>query len=259
MEFIEMNTDQIEAQLIAEDELSEKWKDDVEIEKTGEHAGKTVAQLKKEIAALRGKPGNKERMGELLFALRAKQGWKKKTGIAQEGTKMFTLEQLNLTEQELGDMLNLIYEFEDRPEKEMYAKFIKEDATLDQKLALLMMEVKEPTVKHGGKAVSSWAGAFLFGPFWVAYRLIKAVKEKCSRKCSLMKLNTFIRQKCMVECNLEEAKKAHAATAKINCKGKAECEQKKKDLAAKWARKVTELSAKLKGYQEKHKKLAFTV
>lgn len=63
------------------DALTEKWKKDVEIKSTGEHANKSIQQLKDEIEALRGKPGNKEKMGELLFALRAKQGWKKKTGL----------------------------------------------------------------------------------------------------------------------------------------------------------------------------------
>lgn len=62
--------------------ILEKWKGDVEIEKTGEHAGKSVKQLKKEIEALKGKPGNKEKMGELLFALRSKTGWKKGKGAA---------------------------------------------------------------------------------------------------------------------------------------------------------------------------------
>jgi len=61
--------------------ISEKWAKDVKIHGTGEHAGKTIAQLKSEIKALRGKAGNKEKMGELLFALRAKEGWKKKTGL----------------------------------------------------------------------------------------------------------------------------------------------------------------------------------
>lgn len=61
--------------------LDEKWAKDVKIHGTGQHAGKSVGQLKKEIAALRGQPGNKEKMGELLFALRAKQHWKKKTGL----------------------------------------------------------------------------------------------------------------------------------------------------------------------------------
>ena len=62
--------------------LEEKWKPEVEIKSTGEHAGKSMAQLKKEIEALKGKPGNKEKMGELLFALRAKGGWKKGKGAA---------------------------------------------------------------------------------------------------------------------------------------------------------------------------------
>ena len=60
--------------------LAEKWAKKVAIQHTGEHAGKSEAELKQEIAALRGKPGNKEKMGELLFALRAKQGWKKGEG-----------------------------------------------------------------------------------------------------------------------------------------------------------------------------------
>jgi len=60
--------------------LEEKWAKKVEIHSTGEHAGKSKVKLKKEIAALRGKSGNKEKMGELLFALRAKQGWKKGKG-----------------------------------------------------------------------------------------------------------------------------------------------------------------------------------
>ena len=60
--------------------LTEKWTEKVNVEKTGEHAGKSIAQLKKEIAALRGKPGNKAKMGELLFALRAKEGWPKGKG-----------------------------------------------------------------------------------------------------------------------------------------------------------------------------------
>ena len=59
--------------------IDEKWKNDVEIEKTGEHKDKTIAQLKKEIEAGKGKI-SKEKMGELLFALRAKQGWKKGEG-----------------------------------------------------------------------------------------------------------------------------------------------------------------------------------
>lgn len=60
--------------------IDEKWDKKVDIKKTGEHAGKTIEQLKKEIENLKGKPGNKEKMGELLFALRSKQGWKKGEG-----------------------------------------------------------------------------------------------------------------------------------------------------------------------------------
>lgn len=73
-----------EINTISDDFLFEKWAKKVKIKKTGEHAEKTVAQLKKEIKALRGTKGEaaKEQMGELLFALRAKTGWKKGKGAA---------------------------------------------------------------------------------------------------------------------------------------------------------------------------------
>ncbi len=67
--------------------LTEKWKKKVEIQQTGEHAGKSIAKLKKQVKSLRGKPGNKEKMGELLFAIRAKQGWKKGEGATGLRTK----------------------------------------------------------------------------------------------------------------------------------------------------------------------------
>lgn len=60
--------------------IDEKWDKKVDIKSTGEHAEKTVAQLKKEIEALKGKAGNKEKMGELLFAIRSKEGWPKGKG-----------------------------------------------------------------------------------------------------------------------------------------------------------------------------------
>jgi len=61
-------------------QLVEKWDKDVEIKSTGDHAGKTIDQLKREVDALRGKPNNEKEMGGLLFAIRAKQGWKKGEG-----------------------------------------------------------------------------------------------------------------------------------------------------------------------------------
>ena len=63
----------------------EKWSKDVEVKSTGEHAGKTIGQLKKEVDALRGKPDNEKKMGGLLFAIRANQGWKKGEGSTGVG------------------------------------------------------------------------------------------------------------------------------------------------------------------------------
>jgi len=62
---------------VIQEVLNEKWKDDVEIKDTGEHADKTIEQLKKELAALKGKkPYNREKAGELMFAIRAKRNFK---------------------------------------------------------------------------------------------------------------------------------------------------------------------------------------
>jgi len=63
-----------------EKQLAEKWDKKVKIQHTGQYTDWDAAKLKKAIKALRGKPGNKEKMGELLFALRAKEHWPKGKG-----------------------------------------------------------------------------------------------------------------------------------------------------------------------------------
>ena len=71
-----------------------KWKGDVEIEQTGEWAGKSVSELKKRRSALQKKQdsykkehgkANKEyteKLREINFAIRSKGGWKKGKGAA---------------------------------------------------------------------------------------------------------------------------------------------------------------------------------
>jgi hypothetical protein len=66
-----------------------KWKGDVEVEQTGEHAGKSIEQLQSEKSSLKkrqetykknhdGKADPKltEQMREIDFAIRAKRNWK---------------------------------------------------------------------------------------------------------------------------------------------------------------------------------------
>jgi len=63
--------------------VREKWEGDSEIESTGEHSGKSLAQLRDELAKVKGrgphKKGSKdyELENELEFAIRAKTGWGK--------------------------------------------------------------------------------------------------------------------------------------------------------------------------------------
>lgn len=69
-----------ELRKLVKEVLAEKWDKDVDIKSTGQYADKTIAQIKKEMESLKGKkPFNREKYSELLFALRAKQGWPKKT------------------------------------------------------------------------------------------------------------------------------------------------------------------------------------
>ena len=65
--------------------LTEKWGKEVKVKQTGEHKDKSVTKLKKEKEGLKGK-GKKGEMAERLFAIRAKQGWKKGKG-ATKGKK----------------------------------------------------------------------------------------------------------------------------------------------------------------------------
>lgn len=71
--------------------LNEKWTGDVKVKQTGEHAGKTIAEINKEITSLKDKhdkakeknknykvsDADRTKMSQLLFAKRAKKHWKK--------------------------------------------------------------------------------------------------------------------------------------------------------------------------------------
>ena len=68
-------------------ELEEKWKGDVKVKKTGEHAGKSISDIDSRLKALKDLSQNyqdkgervpkklKEKMSELYFAKRSKKGW----------------------------------------------------------------------------------------------------------------------------------------------------------------------------------------
>ena len=68
-------------------ELEEKWKGDVKVKKTGEHAGKSISDIDSKIKALKDLSQSyqdkgervpkklKEKMSELYFAKRSKKGW----------------------------------------------------------------------------------------------------------------------------------------------------------------------------------------
>ena len=100
-----MNNDKLSD--IVRDIVSEEWDKDVEVKSTGEHADKTIAQIKKEMDALKGKkPFNREQFSELMFALRAKQGWKKGKGATKESITMNKSNLKEIIRTELSDLLS---------------------------------------------------------------------------------------------------------------------------------------------------------
>lgn len=106
-------------------DVNEKWEGDVKVKKTGEHADKSVAELKKELNSLKEKSkkyqdeGKKvpkkivDQEAELKFAIRAKQGWKKKI---EENVSEVEEWVLNLAESKYSeftskkDIMNIISE-----------------------------------------------------------------------------------------------------------------------------------------------------
>jgi hypothetical protein len=100
-----MNNDKLSD--IVRDIVSEEWDKDVEVKSTGEHADKTIAQIKKEMEALKGKkPFNREQFSELMFALRAKQGWKKGKGATKESIIMNKANLKQIIRTELSTLLS---------------------------------------------------------------------------------------------------------------------------------------------------------
>lgn len=85
-------------------DVNEKWEGDTKVKKTGEHAGKTVSELKKELNSLKEKSkkyqdeGKKvpkkiiDQEAELKFAIRAKQGWKKKMNESSSEVEEWVLD-----------------------------------------------------------------------------------------------------------------------------------------------------------------------
>ena len=129
---------------------------------------------------------------------------------------MITLEQLNLTEEELDAVLSGIFEATDDPEKEHYHRFIKEDATLDQKLALF--EQNKPKF----------------------YKMIEDMGYNCRQAVGG---KTFERQMGVVECGTLEAARMLGAANMFN-----ESDEKFLNL---WLANLEKGSTKLENYLSK--------
>lgn len=126
---------------------------------------------------------------------------------------MITLEQLNLNEEELDGVLCNIFEKDD--EKDHYHKFIKEDATLDQKLALFEQQKSK------------------------FYSMIENMAYNCRQEVGG---KTFERQMGVVECNQLEA---------VRMLGTFSLFQESDALGDEWLAKLEANEIKLETYLDK--------
>ena len=90
---------------LKERNLEEKWAQDVEVKKTGEHADNSIKQIDAEIEKLLRQSDRyedsdrkipkriKEKLGELYFAKRAKKGFKEKVAVDEGVTYKITLDE----------------------------------------------------------------------------------------------------------------------------------------------------------------------
>lgn len=104
--------------------LEEKWKGDVEVEKTGEYSDMSIEDLNSAIKKQKSKndktkeagkkvsDSDKTKMSQLYFAKRAKQGWKGKGKAAVKENKVV------FTESELIDFIERIVESEIKTDKD---------------------------------------------------------------------------------------------------------------------------------------------
>ena len=125
---------------IVEEELNEKWEGDVDVEKTGEYADKSISQLKSELEKVKKKskqyqdkgqdvPDNViEKEHQILFAIRAKKHWKggvsegkdkNEKGDSEEYKKFFmkALKKFGVTEPDQFDSEEKKKEFFDYVDK----------------------------------------------------------------------------------------------------------------------------------------------
>jgi len=109
---------------------------------------------------------------------------------------MITLKQLNLTEQELDDVLCFIYESEEPEDAVNYTRFIKTDALIDQKLKMLTVG---NTLGEGSE------------PFFIIKRIIESSDCGCSDVTS-----TWKRQRNIAECQATQILKILESAVKTS-------------------------------------------
>lgn len=99
---------------MSEEQVDEKWAGDAKIEKTGQYAGKSAAELKSMLAKLKKSgPHHKDskeakRMRQINFALRAKGGWKKGEGAAMKEESKLDEKAVSQQQQKFMGMVHAI-------------------------------------------------------------------------------------------------------------------------------------------------------
>jgi hypothetical protein len=120
----------------------------------------------------------------------------------------------------------------------------------------LLIEQRFVSEQHYRKAIMSYVGASA-GPFWLAYRVVRAFMDKCSAKCGVLRLNFLQRQHCIARCKVEYYKKLIAAAKSVNCKGDSTCEARKKGEVAKFEKKLSTFGARETELKKKREEASF--
>jgi hypothetical protein len=132
-------------------EVKEKWSGDADVEKTGEHANKTIAEINKEIKSLKKKTEEYQKDGkkvphklrsllsQLYFAKRAKKDdWSGKVAVTEEFYELHldesTGENIMFTENEIIDLIeNIVIEEQKKKNKNTVDPELKKSLKISEK------------------------------------------------------------------------------------------------------------------------------
>jgi hypothetical protein len=122
---------------------------------------------------------------------------------------------------------------------------IKEKGEVEGKLTNSIIGIIIPLILSGGVLTLEWP----------TYRVIRAMFDKCTRRCGILRVNTGGRYACLLKCKIEGLTKLQSEVGKINCtksKNPVKCNNSKKEKLVEIKNKLSKIN---KRYSEIRKEL----